>query len=134
MTRANELPAESSEQPAPRVAMRVFGAVDISGPGGIEALLSQPKRIALLVYLALARPRGFHRRDRLVSIFWPEHSQEHARAALRKSLHAIRHSGDTDVLVTRGDEEVAVNTSLLECDAVEFDDAIRTGRLAHALE
>jgi serine/threonine-protein kinase len=134
MTPADEPPAKFTKPPARGVALRVFGAIDISGPAGIEALLSQPKRIALLVYLALARPRGFHRRDRLVSIFWPEHSQEHARAALRKSLHAIRHIGESDVLITRGDEEVAVNTSLLECDAIEFDEAIRTGRLARALE
>lgn len=32
----------------------------------------QPKRVALLAYLALARPRGLHRRDTLLAMFWPE--------------------------------------------------------------
>src|SRR5262245_12921902 len=40
----------------------------------------QPKRLALLAYLAIARPRGAHRRDALVAIFWPELDQHGARS------------------------------------------------------
>src|SRR5687767_4851142 len=105
----------------PRLELRVFGSVELSGIEGAEAILVQPKRVALLTYLVLARPRGFHRRDRLVSLFWPEHSADSARAALRKALYAIRQAIGESALVSRGDEELGVNRSTLWCDALEFD-------------
>jgi DNA-binding SARP family transcriptional activator len=114
--------------------LRVLGATELAGGDGADAVLAQPKRLALLVYLAVARPRGFHRRDRLVTLFWPEHDQEHARAALRKAVHAIRKSLGNDFLVSRGDEEVAIDHTRLWCDAVAFDDALQRGRIALALE
>ena len=44
-------------------------------------MLAQPKRLALLAYLASATPRGFHSRDTLLALFWPESDQERARNA-----------------------------------------------------
>jgi DNA-binding SARP family transcriptional activator len=114
--------------------LQVLGTTELTGGDGADAVLAQPKRLALLVYLAVARPRGFHRRDRLVTLFWPEHDQEHARAALRKAVHAIRKSLGNDLLVSRGDEEVAIDHTRLWCDAVAFDDALKHGRIALALE
>ena len=48
--------------------LRALGSLDLRGPQGelIHSVLSQPKRSALLVYLALAQPRGLHRRDALL--------------------------------------------------------------------
>ena len=45
--------------------LRLFGAASIHARAGIEAslVLAQPKRFALLAYLAAATPYGFHRRD-----------------------------------------------------------------------
>ena len=66
-------------------------------PEGTEAedVLHQPKRLALLVYLAMAEPRGFHRRDSLLALFWPELPEKRARNALNKTLHFLRsHLGD----------------------------------------
>src|SRR5919205_360129 len=71
------------------IELRLFGAasLDSSDPGRereeLQALLTQPKRLALLAYLAVATPRGFHRRDRLLGLFWPELDEERARAAAR---------------------------------------------------
>jgi len=47
------------------IRLETLGAPSLRGPGGAEirAVLAQPKRLALLTYLALAQPRGFHRRD-----------------------------------------------------------------------
>jgi DNA-binding SARP family transcriptional activator len=118
----------------PTFRLRVFGSTELSGAPGADAVLAQPKRLALLVYLAVARPRGFHRRDRLVALFWPEHDQEHARAALRKAIHALRKALGNDLLVSRGDEELAVDHAHVWCDAIAFDDALQRGRLALALE
>ena len=106
----------------------------MSGVDDAESLLVQPKRVALLAYLILARPRGFHRRDRLVTLFWPEHSSESARAALRKAVYAIRRSLGEGMLISRGDEEIAANTRLIWCDALEFDEAIARDDLAAAFD
>jgi DNA-binding SARP family transcriptional activator len=67
-----------------------------------EDLLSQPKALALLAYLAIARPRGVHQRDRLVGLFWPELDQEHARASLRKLLHRLKQTVGEDVIAAHG--------------------------------
>jgi len=55
------------------IRLRVLGTVDLRDDGGrdLNAILAQPKRLALLTYLALARPSGFHRREVLLSISWP---------------------------------------------------------------
>jgi DNA-binding SARP family transcriptional activator len=121
--------------PTAPIALRVLGNVELaSARAGSDALLGQPKRLALLVYVATARPRGMHRRDRLVEMFWPEQSQEHARAALRKSVWAIRQSLGDDVIRTRGDEELGCDPAVVAVDAAEFDVAIAEDRLARALE
>ena len=126
--------APPSPPPAPAFRLTLLGGTDLTGGDGGDVILVQPKRLALLAYLSAARPRGFHRRDRLIAMFWPEHDQEHARAALRKSVHVIRKALSDDVLVGRGDEELAVDRARLWCDAVAFDEAVEAGRLAQALE
>lgn len=123
---------------APTVAqplqLHVLGSVELRGTASSVELLSQPKRLAVLVYLALAQPHGFHRRDTVAALFWPEQSDFHARAALRKALHGIRQSLGEAVLLTRGDEEVAVDREQLWCDAHAFDLAILNEQFARALE
>ena len=49
----------------PVVEFRILGALNLLGPGGRELtpVLAQPKRVALLAYLAAATPRRLHRRD-----------------------------------------------------------------------
>lgn len=93
----------------------------------------QPKRLALLTYLALARPRGFHRRDTLVALFWPDLDEAHARPALRQALTALRSLNDS-LIHTRGDEEVAVASTALACDALAFEAALERGERERALE
>lgn len=106
----------------PIIELRVLGAVDLRGsdPEHVRALVSQPKRLALLVYLAIAAPRGFHRRDSLVALLWPESDQEHARAALRNALSFLRHHLGDAAIVTRGDE-VGLDPTTFWCDVCAFD-------------
>lgn len=115
---------------------RTFGALELSDSGGRErtAVLSQPKRVALLVYLAVANGSGFHRRDSLLALFWPELDQDHARAALRQALTFLRHELGDEVIRTRGAEEVGVDAERFWCDVVAFDDALRAGDLQRAVE
>ena len=118
------------------IHLRVLGTLAIQSDRGpdAEALVAQPKAIALLAYLAIAHPRGFHQRDRLVGLLWPELDQERARTALRKTLHRVRQAVGDDVIESRGAESLGIAWSAVECDAVTFDDAIADGRLREALD
>src|SRR5713226_824872 len=119
----------------PMVRLQLLGALGLTGEDGrdVRGLLAQPKRFALLCYLTLAEPHGFQRRDGLVALFWPEADGETARAALRRALHFLRtHLGD-GVIVTRGEEEVAVSRERLSCDVLEFEEHLAAGREAEGL-
>jgi serine/threonine-protein kinase len=102
------------------IQLITLGRTELTRPDGraVLSVLSQPKRFALLVYLAVEGSRGLIRRDTVAALFWPEHDQGDARANLRKSLHFLRKSLGRRVVVTRGDEEVGIDASLLRCDAV----------------
>ena len=115
--------------------LNVLGQIDLRDATGTEmrAILAQPKRLALLVYLAAASPRRFHRRDELLPLFWPEHAEEAARNALRQALHHLRQSLGPDVLTARGADSLGVDAGHLGCDVVDFEDALDKGRIAEAL-
>ena len=109
--------------------MRTLGSLDLRTRDGEElrSALAQGKRMALLCYLAVARPRGFHRRDTLVGLFWPEVDQRRARAALRQALHFVRQSLGPDIVLSRGPEEVGLDFASLACDAIRFEEALERG-------
>src|SRR3954469_18781364 len=98
-----------------------LGAIDLRGEDGEDRLAgaAQPKRLALLAYLAVAPTPAFQRRDTLLALFWPELTEDRARSALRKALHYIRAALGPDVVITRGDEEVRLDAKLW-CDAREL--------------
>src|SRR5688572_25582624 len=115
----------------------LLGGIDLrADPDDRDAagVLAQSKAVATLAYLALSPGGRSQRRDRIVGLLWPELDQEHARAALRKALHVLRGTLGDDVVISRGDEELAVSRDALWCDAVEFADACEAGELAKALE
>ena len=116
--------------------VRTLGTLSVCGRDGRElyALAAQPKRFALLAYLCLATPRGFHQREALLGLFWPEADAFHARAALRKSLHVVRHAVGDDVILSRGDDQIGVAFDVISCDAAEFQDLVGKGRLEEALD
>ncbi len=117
------------------IDLRTLGALDLRVRDGPELLsvLSQPKRTALLCYLALAQPRGFHRRDTLLALFWPEADAEHARASLRQAVRFLRRSLGDDVVCSRGDDDLAIGEGVLECDGVRFEEALGAGEQERAL-
>ena len=114
--------------------LQVLGSVDLVSSRGdsLDQVLAQPKRTALLCYLAVARPRGFHRRDVTKAIFWPEHDAEQTRHALRQALYFLRHAAGPGIIVSRG-EELAVSPEHLGCDAWDFERALREDRFEDAL-
>ena len=99
----------------------------------LDAVLAQPERVALLVYLAVARPVGFHRRDRLLALFWPELDDATARDALSEALHFLRQSLGSEVILTRSADEIGVDAARLWCDATAFRAALDRGQPDDAL-
>lgn len=118
------------------IEFRCLGGTDLRRADGdpLPALLSGSKRLALLSYLALARPRGFQRRDILLALFWPESDQGRARTSLRNMLHQIRSELGGGVVVNRGNEEIGIAEGALWCDAVAFEEHLEAGRLTEALD
>ena len=91
------------------------------------SLLLQPKRLALLIYLALAPRRRLRRRDQVVSLFWPELDSEHARGALSQGLKYLRRAMGDGIVVAQGEEEVGANREALWCDAFMLGAAAEVG-------
>lgn len=118
------------------IELRILGppAVEGAESGDGASVLRQPKRLAILVRIALAGRDTFARRDTLLGMFWPEQDEERARHALRQALHSIRTAFGRPVLDRRGDDELALDPSVVRCDAVEFESLIAAGDAAGALE
>jgi DNA-binding SARP family transcriptional activator/tetratricopeptide (TPR) repeat protein len=111
------------------IELHTFGRVELKSSNGheIRAVLAQPKRAALLAYLAAAQPKGFQRRDALLALFWPDLDQEHARAALRKAVHHLRKALGDDAIEGRGDEELRLDGRVVWCDVTAFEAALDAG-------
>lgn len=115
------------------IRLSLLGSLDLRASDGrqILSVLAQPKRVALLAYLA--SNRDYVRRDTLLGLFWPESDEEHARHALRQSLYTLRRSLGPRVLASRGDEELTIDVDHLECDVTAFEQAVRDGRAEAAV-
>src|SRR5712691_7251535 len=118
------------------IELRMLGRLSLTSADGrdVRSLLGQPRRLALLAYLAAATPQGFHRRDTLLALFWPELDQEHARAALRQALHVVRDALDAGAVTSRGDEEIGLDCDQVSCDVVAFERAVDREQFREALD
>ncbi len=118
------------------IRLHTLGAVRLWTDDGsdVQAVLTQPLQVSLLTYLVAARPRGFHRRDTLLGLFWPELDTAHARGALNQAIYRLRGSLGRRVVAARGREEVGVDERLLWTDVVAFEQAVADGSLHEALE
>jgi eukaryotic-like serine/threonine-protein kinase len=117
------------------IRLHLLGATDLRDEQGREvtAVLAQPKRLALLAYLAAASPHGPQRRDTLLGLFWPELDQDHARNALNKSVYFIRQSLGEGALVSRGADELAFNEAVIWVDVREFSQVVDAGEMEAGL-
>ena len=117
------------------IELRTLGGLDLHDFQGHElrVILAAPKRAALLTYLAIATPRGFHRRDTLLALLWPKLDQEHARSALRQALHRMRRSMTEAALLAEGDDTIALDRDAFWCDAVAFELLLDGGKEEEAL-
>ncbi len=117
------------------IRLSTLGTIDLVAADGrtLQSILSQPKRVALLAYLAAADETAPRRRDTLLGVFWPDLDQEHARHALNQSIYILRRALGRDVLRSQG-EEIGVERDQLWCDVHAFGRALRDDRPRDALD
>ena len=116
------------------VRLTILGDSDLRREDGtvVASVLAQPRRFALLVYLALESSGGSVQRDRLIGAFWPETPESKGRQALRTALHFLRRSLSKDAIVGRGGA-LSLDPDLVSCDAGEFRARLRDGDAEAAL-
>jgi serine/threonine-protein kinase len=137
MARSPPVASRYDDSGASRLELRTLGSADLRGPiddGPLREVVRQPKRLALLAYLAVATPPGQHGRNHLVGLLWPEMAPERARAALRRALYFLRQRLGDGVLVGKGADRVGVDRSRLWCDAAALDRRVAAHRFEAALE
>lgn len=109
------------------VRLQLLGAfAAFSGAEEVTAAIAQPKRLALLIWLELSRPRGLHSRDTLCGLLWPESPNDKARAALRQLLLVLRRDLGVDIFVSEG-ELVGINADRVTSDVGAVLDALERG-------
>ncbi|MEP6494821.1 MAG: BTAD domain-containing putative transcriptional regulator [bacterium] len=115
-----------------RLRLLGSGELERTDQGDATALFAQPKRFALLAYMACRADR-YHRRDTLLAVFWPELDTFAARRALRNALYQLRLALGDDVFVSRGDNELMVDRAKLWCDVTALGDALTDARYDEAV-
>lgn len=118
------------------IRLRLLGppGLDRDDDTAVRSVLAQPKRFAVLAYLAASHPSRQRSRDTLLGVFWPELDDRHARKALRQSLYDLRRSLGRGALTGKGRELVGVDPERVSCDASHFSTAVDEGRDEEALD
>jgi DNA-binding SARP family transcriptional activator/TolB-like protein len=118
------------------IELRLLGLHGLRGPDGrdLGALPAQPKRFALLAYLAISRGDGYHRRDSVAAMFWPDLDQFAARRALRNTLYHLREALGEDVIIARGDDAISINPTELTSDVARLRSAVDSQRYEEAVD
>lgn len=119
----------------PMLRLQLLGPVAFTAGDGrdLRPIQSQPKRFAVLAYLACQAPDNV-RRDSLLPLFWPELDQSSARKALRQTLWTLRNHVGGDTIEAIGDEQIRLVPTGVWCDVTEFRRQLGEGKIAEALE
>ena len=134
-TMIKSAPAPGPQGPPPERPLRlsVLGGLSLTVDGApAEELLAQPKRVAVLLYLALATGAEV-RREELLAMFWPELAERAARAALSQALSFLRRILGEDRIESRGPGELRLRRGGFTSDALEFEAALDAGNLQDAV-
>jgi DNA-binding SARP family transcriptional activator len=105
------------------IALDVLGGFEVRAADGTTLSLPTHKYRALLAFLATPAGRS-HSRDGLIALLWGELPHDHARAALRQALWALRRTlnRDSTTLILDGDS-IALDAAGVRVDATEFAQA-----------
>jgi PAS domain S-box-containing protein len=92
----------------------------------------QPKRAALLAYLALSKGGGPCSRGSILALFWPELSSHRAGTALRKAIHELRSVLGAQIVQSAGQQYLRLCANSVRCDALEFKEHVKRGAFVAA--
>lgn len=109
--------------------LETLGGLVLAGDSGTP-LPIQRRRLALLALLSTAAKRGV-RRDKLVSVLWPDSPDPKARHALEQLIYSLRQERDESLV--SGPDPLRINHHVLTVDVVEFEAALDGGALADAV-
>lgn len=113
--------------------LQTLGATEVRRADG-EYVPLEPKRLALLIYLAVGHAGNSVSRDTLLTLFWPEHGEQAARSALRQGLHYLSRRLGAELIIGRGTHEIGVDPQRLRCDVLLFDIALDMNEPARAMK
>jgi DNA-binding SARP family transcriptional activator/TolB-like protein len=117
------------------IELRLLGPQSVCRSDGREfgSLPAQPKRFALLAFLALGNG-ALQRRDVIAAAFWPDLDQFAARRALRNTLYHLREALGDGVIATQGDELVGVEPGMITSDIAALREAFAKERFEDAID
>jgi DNA-binding SARP family transcriptional activator/tetratricopeptide (TPR) repeat protein len=117
------------------IDLRVLGTLAIQSRNGDAPSVgvTQPKLLALLLYLALAKPSGPQSRESLMALLWPEADDGSTRHSLRNTLYGLRQALGEGAIVSRGEGYVELDPTAIRCDAVDVRGLLAAGRWKEAL-
>ena len=112
--------------------LQAFGGLSVVAEDGlIPGAFTQPRRLALLALLAVARDRGLSR-DKVVAYLWPERDAAHAHHALNQLLHTQRKLfAPEDPCL--GGKTLRLNPAVIHSDVGEFESALDRGDVEAAV-
>ncbi|MFZ1466724.1 MAG: AAA family ATPase, partial [Anaerolineae bacterium] len=100
-----------------QLTIRLLGAPGIARDGAPVAVDTR-KATALLAYLAVSGRS--HAREALAGLLWPEYDDEHARAALRRTLSTLRTALGEEHLAIDRETVALIPSANLWVDVTEF--------------
>lgn len=118
----------------PTLELETLGGLDLHDRSGVDTsrTLARPKDLSVLVYVAIATPFGFHPRDTLLPLFWPESDEQHARGALSQVLYRLRRDLGKGTLLGRG-HDIGISTDRMAVDVRRFQASLEEGDRVGAL-
>jgi serine/threonine-protein kinase len=118
------------------VELRVLGGPQLVSADGrvLHTVLAQPKRLALLAFLAVDRRSPTHQRDELLALLWPDLPDDKARNALSQALSFLRRAVGDTTIVSIGVDAVGVDRTRVSCDAASLMEASARGDHERVLE
>jgi len=113
------------------IHVQSLGGINLLADDGASIRLRSRKHVGLLLYLAMSGRRMFTR-DHLTSLFWTS-PPERARHSLSQAAYDLR-THLQGALVRGSGEQLSLDSRNLAFDAIEFETALKDGRLGTAID
>lgn len=124
---------DQSRAPVAAITVRLLGGAAIEEAG--EPLGGRAAHRHALGLLALLSTSPSHTvsRDKLVAMLWPDADPAGVRHRLNVALHDLRKTLGRDAILSKGDD-LRLDPDVVPVDVALFDDAVRRGDAAAAVE